>query len=176
MELKVKLLTDTAKLPTKAHDSDAGWDIYADEDCIIYPGETVKIKTGIAVQINPSGTSHENIVHLVWDRSSLGSKGIHRLAGVIDESYNGEILVCLTNLNVLSVISELRFLNKDSDFYTEITDALNKNAYKINKGDKIAQILTQRVSKVVISEGELKETDRGSKGFGSSDAKVQSTL
>ncbi|MBP9778323.1 MAG: hypothetical protein KBD25_03985 [Rickettsiaceae bacterium] len=177
MELKVKLLTDTAKLPTKAHDSDAGWDIYADEDCIIYPGETVKVKTGISVQLDGVfNTSHETIAHLIWDRSSLGSKGIHRLAGCVDFGFSGEILVCLTNLNVFSVISELRFLNKDSDFYTEITEALNKNAYKINRGDKIAQILTQRVSKVVISEGELKETDRGSKGFGSSDAKVQSTL
>lgn len=178
MELKVKRLTDTAKLPTKAHNSDAGWDVYADEDIEIRPGETVKVKTGIAVQVDPGETSHETIAHLIWDRSSLGSKGIHRLAGVADLAYTGELVICLTNLNTFPYFNSLRMFLKDPQQAAEYLELdLKTFTYQIKRGDKIAQVLTQRVCKVHIMEVDsLEKTERGSKGFGSSDAKSQSTL
>lgn len=165
MILKVKRLTPTAKLPTKAHDSDAGWDVYADEDVEIRPGETVKVKTGIAVQVEPGETAHETIAHLIWDRSSLGSKGIHRLAGVVDLDFSGQLLVCLTNLNIFDSLGNNITVQADNSWIHTST----LNTYSIKKGDKIAQVLTQRVLKVNITEVDsLSETDRGEKGFGSS--------
>ena len=165
MILKVKRLTPTAKLPTKAHESDAGWDVYADEDVEIRPGETVKVKTGIAVQVEPGETAHETIAHLIWDRSSLGSKGIHRLAGVVDLDFSGQLLVCLTNLNIFDSLGNNVTVQADNSWIHTST----LNTYSIKKGDKIAQVLTQRVLKVNITEVDsLGETDRGEKGFGSS--------
>lgn len=161
--LKVKRLTKTAKLPTKAHSTDAGWDVYADEYVEILPGETVKVKTGIAVQ----GNSH----HLVWDRSSLGSKGIHRLAGVIDTSYSGELIICLTNLNVGSILQIIGLYGGKPEFNNRVQDEIERQTYTIKPGDKIAQVLSQTVLDVNIIEVDfLDDTDRGAKGFGSSGA------
>lgn len=79
--LRAKRLTETAKLPTKAHDTDAGIDLYSDEDLEIKPGSTVLVSTGISMAI-PDGHAG-----LIWDRSSMGVKGLHRFAGVVDSGY-----------------------------------------------------------------------------------------
>ena len=135
--LKVKKLTDTAKIPTKANISDAGFDLYSDVDINIESGKTVIINTGIALGI-PDG-----YCGLIWDRSSLGSKGIHRHAGVVDSGYRGEIKVCLNNTS--------------------------DSSYEVSKGDRIAQILIQRNEPFRVEECEdLSDTDRGLGGFGSS--------
>ena len=143
MEIKVKKLTDTAIVPTKSRTTDAGYDLYADEDKAIYPEETKLISTGIAFAI-PDGYAG-----LIWDRSGLGSKGIHRHAGVVDSSYRGEVKVCLSN-------SLSRHHSAE-------------NIYFISKGDRIAQILFQKVPHFdLVETEELDDTDRGSSGFGSS--------
>ena len=161
MELKVKKLTPTAKLPTKAYPTDAGWDIYADDCVEIYPGEIKKVRTGIAVQ--------GNAAHLIWDRSSLGSKGIHRLAGVIDQTYSGEIIVCLTNLNTYGALNMITLYGDSPELKDRVADELERHKYVIYPGDKIAQVLTQQVCDVTIVEVEdLGITDRGANGFGSS--------
>ncbi len=141
VDLCVKKLTDTAQIPTKGNPNDAGWDLYADEDAIIGPKETKLISTGIAMAI-PEGN-----VGLIWDRSSMGVKGIHRHAGVIDCGYRGEIKVCLHNAGAT--------LGSDS-------------SYEIKKGDRIAQLLIQHIPDFSISEVEiLSTTTRGDGGFGS---------
>ena len=141
MEIKVKKLTDTAIVPTKSRTTDAGYDLYADEDVALYPEDTKLISTGIAFAI-PDGYAG-----LIWDRSGLGSKGIHRHAGVVDSSYRGEVKVALSNS---------RSSHED-------------NIYFINRGDRIAQILFQKVPHFELVETEeLDDTDRGSSGFGSS--------
>lgn len=143
MEIKVKKLTDTAIVPTKSRKTDAGYDLYADEDKAIYPEETKLISTGIAFAI-PDGYAG-----LIWDRSGLGSKGIHRHAGVVDSSYRGEVKVCLSN--------------SLSGHHSA------ENIYFISKGDRIAQILFQKVPHFdLVETEELDDTDRGSSGFGSS--------
>ena len=77
----------------------------------------------------------------------LGSKGISKVAGLIDQGYTGEIMVCLTNHN--------------NPIFS----------HKINKGDKIAQIVFQKVETPVIREvADFVETARGTNGFGSSGA------
>ncbi len=142
--IKIKRLTDTAIVPTKSRKTDAGYDLYADEDIAIYPEDTKLISTGIAFAI-PDGYAG-----LIWDRSGLGSKGIHRHAGVVDSSYRGEVKVALSNSRARDV---------------EFTD----NIYFISKGDRIAQILFQKVPHFELVETEeLDGTSRGSSGFGSS--------
>ena len=133
---EVKKLTDSSQVPTKGHLNDAGWDLYADENIKLWPEETKLISTGIAIQL-PKG-----FVGLIWDRSSMGVKGIHRHAGVIDCGYKGEVKVCLHNTT-----AEL---------------------YHIEKGDRIAQMLIQEAPNFrmhVIHE--LNSTSRGDEGFGS---------
>jgi dUTP pyrophosphatase len=134
---KVKKLSPTATLPTKENATDAGIDVYTNESYTLRPGERYMFSTGIAVEF-PRG-----YVALLWDRSGLGSKGIHRLAGVIDSGYRGEWKVVLLNTT--------------------------KKPYKINKGDKIIQCILQKFESVKITEVKtLKESKRGAKGFGSS--------
>ena len=139
--IKVKKLTSTAIVPTKSRKTDAGYDLYSDEDIALYAEDTKLISTGIAFAI-PDGYAG-----LIWDRSGLGSKGIHRHAGVIDSSYRGDVKVALSNS---------RSSHKD-------------NIYFISKGDRIAQILFQKVPHFdLVETEELDDTDRGSSGFGSS--------
>ena len=84
-----------------------------------------------------------NYVGLVWDKSGLAAKfGIKTMAGVVDSGYRGEIKITLLNTS-----------NQD---------------YQIKKGDKIAQILIQKIEHPkVIEASKLSEAERNSKGFGS---------
>lgn len=138
-EIKIKLLSNKARIPTKAHKEDAGWDLYSTQDITIPPGGRQLISTGIAASM-PTG-----YVGLIWPRSGMSvKKGCDILAGVIDSTYTGEIKVCLQNC----------------DPYQDIV---------INSGDKIAQILFQEVPEFVLKlVEELPESNRGEKGFGSS--------
>lgn len=134
---KVRKLSPEATLPTRENMSDAGIDIYTNESYTLGPSERHTFSTGIAVEFP------EGYVALFWDRSGLGSKGIHRLAGVIDSGYRGEWKVVLLNT----------------------TD----QPYKIEKGDKIIQCVLQKFEPVQIEEVEvLSETARAEAGFGSS--------
>lgn len=163
MQLSVKRLSDTAILPSKAYDDDAGIDIFSDEEVRIRPGQTVKVKTGIAVQLPTIWNSgHETAANFIWDRSSMGAKGIHRLAGCCDLSYTGEITVVLTNLNVDPILTKLAMTGSVS------LEDLNEYTYSIKRGDKIAQLVLQKVQKLPIVEvTELVQTERGANGWGS---------
>lgn len=136
-ELRVKKLARSAKMPTKENPDDAGIDIYSNESYALKPGERHMYATGISVEF-PAG-----FVALLWDRSGLGSKGIHRLAGVIDSGYRGEWKVVLLNT----------------------TD----KPYEIKRGDKIIQCLLQQFEPVkIVPAKKLGGSARGAKGFGSS--------
>lgn len=89
--VKVKRLTESAKLPTRGTEGSAGLDIYTDETVDIWPGITRRIHTGIAVEL-PPGT-----VGLFLDKGSIGITGVHNFAGVIDADYRGELMVVLHN-------------------------------------------------------------------------------
>ncbi len=137
IDFKVKKLSADATLPSKDNSSDAGIDFYTNESYTLQPGERHMFSTGISVEFS------EGYVALFWDRSGLGSKGIHRLAGVIDSGYRGEWKVILLNT----------------------TD----EPYEIKKGDKIVQCILQKFEPVKVSEvKELSDSMRGKKGFGSS--------
>lgn len=143
--IEVLKLSDSAKLPSNAHSTDVGLDLYADEDAFIKTGETVTIGTGIAMSI-PRGFYGK-----IEDRSSMASMGIRTGAGVIDAGYNGEIRIVLHNLN-----------NKNDSSYRGL-------GYEIKKGQKIAQLIVQTVVPVRLAEVEkLEQSERGTNGFGSS--------
>lgn len=92
-KLKVKKLTETAKLPTKAHPTDLGYDLFSDETVPISDKYPTKVKTGIAVGF-PEGWGG-----FIKDRSSMASKGFTVIGGVIDQAYIGELSVVMTHSN-----------------------------------------------------------------------------
>jgi dUTP pyrophosphatase len=136
MELKVKRVHPQAKLPVQGHPGDAGLDLFAARDLEIPPGDLRAVPTGIQVGI-PKGYAG-----LVWDKSGISLKGVHRLAGVIDSCYRGEIQVVLVNLG--------------------------SETFAIKAGMKVAQLLVQPVSEITVVESDtLDDTSRGENGFGS---------
>jgi|SRR5208283_3015718 len=90
--IKVKKLHPDAKLPTRTHDGDAGYDLHILDDVTIPPGEIVKAKTGIAIEL-PDG-----YWGFIKERSSTALKGlVVTVAGVVDNGYRGEIILGLFN-------------------------------------------------------------------------------
>lgn len=153
-EIKVEVL-EGGKMPTKAHATDAGWDLYATEDITIYPGQVMKHPLNIRLEL-PTGTWAE-----IASKSGLGSKGLLVYAGVIDQAYRGIPHVVFTNLWVVQEV--------DADGFP----LMRTTPIVIKKGDKLAQLLMNpysdqyymtRVDKVST------DTDRGAGGFGSSGA------
>jgi dUTP pyrophosphatase len=136
--LKVVRLTEDAYLPTRGKPGDAGLDLYASEEITLWTtGLPCTVRTGVKIAIPPG------YVGLVWDRSGLASRyGIKTMAGVIDSSYRGEVMVVLKNLSA--------------------------EIHRVNKGDRIAQLLIQEIALLNVEEvTSLEETERGDKGFGS---------
>ena len=136
--LKVKRLSDMATPPQKAHAGDLGYDLFSAEGAAIFPNETKVVKTGIAIQF-PAGYGG-----FIKDRSSVATKkGLHTVAGVIDNGYIGEIGIALYNG----------------------TDSL----VHVAPGEKIAQlVLIQTVDFSVEEVTEVFSADqRGEGGFGS---------
>ena len=141
VELKLKKLDQGLPTPTYAYPGDAGLDLYSSIDCVIEPGKRCGIPTGIAVAI-PDGYAG-----FVQPRSGLALRqglSIVNTPGLIDSKYRGEIVVIALN-----------------------TD--DKETIEITRGDRIAQLVIQKVPIVQITEvEELDSTERGEKGFGSS--------
>lgn len=155
VNVKIKLLSKTAKMPTKAHETDACFDLYADcpDDTYygwdvqkdvaglkIRPHETVKVNIGIATEI-PVG-----YWGAIFARSGLATKQGLRPAncvGCIDADYRGPWVVALHNDTTETQI--------------------------IHHGDRIAQAMILPVLSTTLEEVEhLSETERGEGGFGSS--------
>ena len=80
-------------VPTRAHDTDAGMDLYAAEDTPYKPGDIISVSTKVAVEIAPG------YVGFVRDRSSVSKSGLKVTAGIIDAGYTGECVVVLLNLS-----------------------------------------------------------------------------
>ena len=155
--IKIVRIAPDVVMPTKAHDTDAGFDLYAYcPDATFYswesgcqlnvkgvkvrPNETYKFHTGIKMAI-PDGYWGG-----IYARSGLATKCGLRPAncvGVIDSSYRGEIIVAIHN---------------DSN-----------ETQLVHNGDRIAQLVIQKVEPTVFEEvSELDETSRGESGFGGS--------
>lgn len=138
-KMEYTLLDTTAYPPLKAHESDAGFDIYSNEIRTIPGKESRLVRTGLCIHI-PSGN-----VGLLYSRSGMAKRGIRlsNCVGVIDSGYLGEIGVMLFNDSTLD--------------------------YIVNRGDKIAQLVITPITPIelqlVVKFSE--ETARGVNGFGS---------
>jgi dUTP pyrophosphatase len=141
VELPVAKLNDAAVMPRRAHEGDAGLDLYACEAAHIGPGERWSVGTGVAVEI-PEGHAG-----LVLPRSGLAKK--HGIAlvnapGLIDSGYRGELRVLLLN-----------------------TDPAE--TFRVEPGDRIAQLLISPIALAdPVEAARLAESARGDGGFGSS--------
>jgi len=140
----IKKLQETATIPTRATDLDAGYDLYSIEDGTIPAGERKVVGTGIAIAIPESrNVFAPSYYGRVAPRSGLAvKKGIDVLAGVIDAGYRGEVGAVLQNLS-------------NEDFF-----------YK--KGDRIAQLILEQCNSIGWVElDELEDSQRSDGGFGS---------
>jgi dUTP pyrophosphatase len=139
IELQVRRLDPRASLPAYAHDGDAGLDLATVEALELAPGRRAAAPTGLAVAI-PSGW-----VGLVHPRSGLARRHgvtVANAPGTIDAGYRGEVQVLLVNLGDEPV--------------------------RLEAGERVAQLLLQRVGRAEVREVEtLDETARGAGGFGS---------
>ena len=141
--LRVKRLDEGARVPVVAHPGeDLGYDLFALEGVAIAPRQTVKVRTGIAVEARDPQTGAV-LGLLVRDRSSMAAQGMATTGGVIDAGYRGEILVLMTNLGA--------------------------EAVELKAGEKIAQMVPVPVLTGLVQEVEsLEDSARAEKGFGSS--------
>ena len=141
MELEVTRLREAARVPTRAHEGDAGLDLYAAEPARLGPGERASIGTGIAVAV-PAGHAG-----LVLPRSGLAKRHgitLPNAPGLIDSGYRGELRVLLLNAD-------------------------RTEAFVVAPGDRIAQLMVTPVAAAEVVEVEaMDETSRGLAGFGSS--------
>ena len=139
-ELRFTRLNEAATLPTRAHDSDAGLDLYAAEGARIGPGQRVSVGTGLAVAVP------EGLAGLVLPRSGLALKHGVTLVnspGLIDPGYRGEVRVVLLN-----------------------TDGTAE--FRIAPGDRVAQLILVPIAHARPNEAaSLESTARGEAGFGS---------
>lgn len=143
MQIKVKLLSDNAILPRRAHPGDAGLDLFSIEKKEILPGESALVKTGIIIELP------ENTEAQIRPRSGLALKHavtVLNTPGTIDHGYRGEIKVILINHG--------------------------KKKFVVEEGMKIAQMVIKPVLFVdVIQVDAVSETGRGAGGFGSTGVK-----
>lgn len=140
LELLVRRLDSGVALPSRAHPGDAGLDLCASEDVNLKPGQRATVGTGIAIAL-PDGYAG-----FVLPRSGLASKhgvALVNAPGLIDSGYRGEVKIIMINL--------------DPD-----------EPVHVRRGDRIAQLVVQRVPYVDVREVDaLPDSARADGGFGS---------
>lgn len=140
MKLLVRRLDPELSVPNYARIGDAGMDLLAAESVMLEPGQRAAIGTGIAIAI-PDG--YAGFVQPRSGRALTEGLGVANTPGLIDAGYRGEIKVIALNLNTSARI-------------------------EVNRGEKIAQLVFQRVERAEIEVvDELPPSDRGHGGFGS---------
>lgn len=141
LPVPVRLLTPAARLPERAYEHDAAWDLYAAEEATLLPLRRAVVGTGIALGL-PS-----HLAALTLPRSGLAARhgiSIVNAPGLIDPGYRGEIRIILLN-----------------------TDA--EATFHVVPGDRIAQLLLLPLTEVrLVTAQALDDTHRGERGFGSS--------
>ena len=140
LDVQITRLDPAVPLPAYARPGDAGADLFAAEDVDLAPGERALVRTGIAIAL-PQG--YAGFVH---PRSGLAARHgvtLVNAPGTIDAGYRGEIKVILLNTDPARAVS-------------------------LRRGDRIAQLVVQRVENVTFREvPALPESARGDNGFGS---------
>ena len=169
LRVKIKKIGDSSVIPTYAHDTDAGMDLYCTATEYDNYGNFV-CHTGIALEI-PRG-----YVGLVVPRSSISNtcQQLCNSIGIIDAGYRGEItmkflcrykLVCMS-----SIFDRIKYFIKGKGFNSKrgISSSNNWDHTQYQVGDRIGQLIIMPYPKVLMVEvDELSETDRGTGGYGS---------
>ncbi len=154
LTIKFKKLHPDAKTPTHAYELDAGWDFYALEDIQLPALGIGLVPTGIAIEMPKSIMIEKfdgGVVSLICEaqmrpRSSLRLKNVLVTLGTIDAGYHGDVSAIVVNYNSF--------------------------IYTVEKGEKICQVVVALIPFIKYKEEkELSTSDRGEKGFGSSDQK-----
>ena len=139
MQLQIRRLNEHSIIPTRAHATDAGFDLYANATVTVASGKNVLVPTGIALGL-PQGT-----VGLIHPRSGLAAKHmitVLNAPGTVDEGYVGEVMVNLVNHG--------------------------RKPYVVHEGERIAQLLVQAVERPILHVvDQLQPTERGIQGHGS---------
>lgn len=146
--MKIKYeLEEGAHVPTRAHNDDAGFDLYAKDDEVVSFGAPTVVKTGVHLLI-PSG-----YVGLICPRSGLTQKGIVAEIGVVDAGFTGEIQVTVR-------LERCGF---------DAIGRLRPHLESISAGSRIAQIVLLPIARAQLVAGDVKnaKTERGQKGYGS---------
>ena len=132
-------LSPDAKTPDFLHKEDAGADICSCENLTVMPGERKIVRTGLKVEV-PEGYELQ-----IRPRSGLSAKSpliIPNSPGTIDSGYRGEVGIIIWNTG--------------------------NQPYNIRAGDRIAQVVVNKLPEVVhVEVTELSDSERGEKGFGS---------
>jgi dUTP pyrophosphatase len=139
LDVIVRRLDPGVPLPSYAHPGDAGADVVTTTDVTVQPGERVVVGTGIAIALP------EGYAAFVHPRSGLATRGlgIQNAPGTVDAGYRGEIKVILVNHD-------------------------RHEAVALRRGDRIAQLVIQRVERAAFREvDDLPTSDRGQGGHGS---------
>lgn len=136
----VRRLDPGLPVPEYAHPGDAGADLYTATDVVLAPGERATVPTGLAIALP------EGYAAFVHPRSGLAARHgvtVVNAPGTVDAGYRGEIRVTLLNTDTEAPV-------------------------KLARGDRIAQMVIQRVERAEFVEADtLPETPRGEGGFGS---------
>jgi dUTP pyrophosphatase len=137
----VRLLVPEARIPRRAYEGDAAFDLCAAEAATLAPGGRAVVGTGLALGLPPG------LAALTMPRSGLAAKhgiAIVNAPGLIDPGYRGEVRIILLN-----------------------TD--REEPFEVSAGDRIAQLLFLPLTQVALTSVEvLQDTSRGERGFGSS--------
>lgn len=127
-------------MPSYAKQGDAGADLVTTVDVVLEPGERTVVGTGVAIALP------EGYAAFVHPRSGLAARAglsVVNTPGTIDSGYRGEIRICLINHD-------------------------QHEAIELRRGDRIAQLVVQRVEHAVFREvSELDDSPRGAGGYGS---------
>lgn len=136
-KVKFKKIHEDAKLPERQHSQDAGYDLFSAENTEIEVGEVKLISTGLKMKLP------EEMEAQIRPRSGLSLSGVTVMnsPGTIDPGYRGEVKVIMANL---------------------VGDEV-----EIEKGERIAQMIFNRVEHPKLSLEEVDKTERGEGGFGS---------
>ncbi|MEO8028753.1 MAG: dUTP diphosphatase [Bryobacteraceae bacterium] len=140
MQIRIKKLSDAAYLPAYAHGAaeDAGMDLRASEPAVLKPGIPLAVPTGLAIELPPGFEAQ------IRPRSGLALKHaitVPNSPATIDPGYRGEVKVILLNLG--------------------------QDNFAIATGDRVAQMIIARYEAIDWVEGDLADSARGEKGFGS---------
>ena len=162
--LNFKKLSHTAITPTKAHTTDAGFDLYADEDVTLKYGETVAIKTNIAIELP------EGYVADVRPRSGLTlNTGFRVHYGTVDSGFRDGIgIICENGSHIQNDENGKKRVYMAASGTLSNASTWEQEILFVPKGSKIAQLVILPIPEITLQEvEELSVSDRGVNGFGS---------